>query len=295
MNHPSQSTSLHEAAKNGNLALCKKLITDGANIHQLDEWGDSALIAAVTNDHVEVARLLLTSGAKITYTFKHEDTAESRKQQAEQYDNIHADLDLNETFKDLPKELRGELETEEIAKEIKQSMIDLHFEETTEHALDHAVSLSMLRMLVVDFNANINHVAPDGTWPLMMFCDTAPDHNEGELKAVEWMLKNGADPNNTSTGETAIFKAIASNNFAITNLLLKHGANINAIDVDGCSPLFAVQSLEMATHLVTKGADPTILDQAHFPCWHLVEEKEIRNYLKSEAIKRGLKNWTTLP
>ncbi len=295
----SSSTPLHEAAKNGDQKLCEILISKGADIHKVNQWGDTPLTTAVSADHVELSRYLLTNGAKISYTYKHEDTPEKRKQFAQKSDAIFSNIELQkhlkEQFADLPEDLRKEMLEAANGSEMKKSMVDLHFEESTENAIEHATSLDMLKMLVLEFNADINYVASDGTYPLATFSETEPHHDQGELEAIRWMLSNGANPNNTSTGETAIFKAITYDNFDITKLLLDQRANINAIDVDGWSPLFAVKSLEMAKLLIAKGADPTITDQANFACWGFIKDKEITSYLKAQAKKRGLKTWTTYP
>jgi ankyrin repeat protein len=64
-------TPLHQAAYNGNLALVRCLVNHGANIHNKTYSGMNALELAfsapfVENNHVEVAKYLLSIGASIT-------------------------------------------------------------------------------------------------------------------------------------------------------------------------------------------------------------------------------------
>lgn len=64
---PSFSASagpLHDAAKAGNQAAVLKTLEDGAKINGRDTEGKTALYLAVAGNHLGVARLLLTRGAK---------------------------------------------------------------------------------------------------------------------------------------------------------------------------------------------------------------------------------------
>jgi len=287
-----KETPLHQSAKEGDLTKCKSLLAEGLDMNALNEFGWSPLIIAVQNNHFDVAKLLLEAGAPIHYSYQREDTPEERQNQAKEqkmlYDQLNLNDSLKETFKDLPQDIRDELSGQETIAEMAKDMIDMHFEPHTEHATEHCSNLKILQLLVTDHKADINFVASDGTWPLANFTETN-DH-----KAVTWLLNNGADPNTTSTGQTAIFNAIRNDNLDLVKLLLKHGASIKAEDVDGWSVLFPCESVSMAHYLIKNGADPTSLDQAGFPCWHWVDDNKTKEYLKKEAVQRGLEKWTTL-
>jgi hypothetical protein len=69
-------------------------------------------------------------------------------------------------YKDIPEDLRKELQSEELQKEIQESLIDLHFEKTRVNVMEHCGSLPMLKMLVGEFGANIDYVDSSGYWPL---------------------------------------------------------------------------------------------------------------------------------
>ena len=90
------------------------------------------------------------------------------------------------------------------------------------------------------------------------------------LPAVKWLLANGAAPNTTSTGGTAVFNAVTEDNLEMVTLLVNSGANINAQDCDGWTPLCRTNSLTMAQLLLKLGADPNIRDQASMLCWDWV-------------------------
>ncbi len=80
----------------------------------------------------------------------------------------------------------------------------------------------------------------------------------------------------------------------MAKLLRHHGARIDVEDVDGWTVLFPCGSAGMAAWLIAEGADPTRLDQCGFPCWNWVKDRDAREFLKQEALKRGLEKWTEL-
>lgn len=291
-NHAFKETSLHKAADAGDLALCRQLLEEGADANALDQYGWSPLVRAVQGGHLEVAKLLLDAGSLLHYRYQREDTAEERASETQKHKMLEEQLNsheaMKEAFKDLPEDIANHILSDEWREKMTQSMVDFHFQPTVEHAIEHCGDLEMLKLLVVDYNADINNVASDGSWPLSDFAEA------DDIEAVTWLLDNGADPNTTSTGETAIFKAIRNDNHAIVQLLVERGAKVDVEDVDGWSVLFPCRSVAMAKYLIEQGADPTSLDQAEFPCWNWIDDKKTRNFLKQEALKRGLKNWTTL-
>lgn len=287
-----KTSPLHEAAEMGYLETCDQLVMKGADIESLDEQGYTPLLVAVASNNVGVARCLLQKGARISYTYQREGTRKERK--IEQDKNLlimEQSLSLenmSEALKNLPEDLRDELLSEISIVGMATNITDLHFSPTRNHAIEHCLRLPMLKMLVEEFEADINYVDESGHWPLANFTEA------NDLEAVTWLLKNNADPNNTSTGETAIFKAIRENNLEMVKLLVKHGAKIDVEDCDGWSVLFPCESVTLAKYLIEQGADPTALDQAGFPCWNMIDDPATKNFLKKEAQKRGLQKWTEL-
>ena len=73
--------------------------------------------------------------------------------------------------------------------------------------------------------------------------------------AVECLLCHGADPNSTDdNGNTALH---LTHSIKVAELLLKHDANINALNKKGSTPLYAaVKDLIFFMWLLTHGADP---------------------------------------
>ncbi|MBS0206002.1 MAG: ankyrin repeat domain-containing protein [Planctomycetes bacterium] len=136
----------------------------------------------------------------------------------------------------------------------------------------------MARCCITEFGADINRINPCGRSPLMRFAEA------NDLRAVQWLLENGALVDQTSTGETALFSAIRSDNLEMIRLLIDAGANVNQYDVDMCVPLHCTQSIESAALLLDRGANPTLRDQASFPCWTFVCNPDVQRYLEAAAM-----------
>ena len=58
-------SDLVNASKNGDLARVQKLIGEGADVDKDHAWGDTPLLWASRNGHLEVVRVLLDANAKV--------------------------------------------------------------------------------------------------------------------------------------------------------------------------------------------------------------------------------------
>jgi ankyrin repeat protein len=84
----------------------------------------------------------------------------------------------------------------------------------------------------------------------------------GNLPFTLDLLRLGASTEATSTGDTALHMATAHDELVIMRALLDHGAQVNAQDVDGWTPLFSARSVEAVHMLLGHGADPAVTDIA---------------------------------
>ncbi|MGJ8657478.1 MAG: ankyrin repeat domain-containing protein [Akkermansiaceae bacterium] len=276
-----KTTELHRAVKDGELERVKKLVGDGADIEALSDFGDTAVMDAVGYGHVEVARWLLGQGARMSYEYKREETVAEREMLDRDYKKFDVDSReaMEEIFSDLPEDLREEILSEDNQSEMRSDMIDLHFDVTKKNVIEQCHGLAMLKMLVGEYGADIDYVDPSGYWPLLSFAES------GDLEAVRWLLESGADPEATSTGMTAVFKAVQSGDFEMVKLFLEHGASLDVVDVDGCGVFLWCESVKMAELLMASGADPTVRDQADFPSWYFIDDEVTKAYVEGEAGK----------
>ena len=84
---------------------------------------------------------------------------------------------------------------------------------------------------------------------------------EHPKEVVELLLRHGADVNaKTNKGVTPLHIAVLSN-IEIIEMLIRYGADVNAVDGEGNTPLhyaFLDPCVEVVKLLLEKGADPTI-------------------------------------
>jgi ankyrin repeat protein len=87
----------------------------------------------------------------------------------------------------------------------------------------------------------------------------------GDAKGVQLLLKNGQDPNiTTSEGATPLMAAAFHNQPDIARLLLESGARIDAQDKDGYTALMIAASkghADVARILIQSGADRSLRDK----------------------------------
>lgn len=116
-----------------------------------------------------------------------------------------------------------------------------------EPVITNAASPEMVHTLI-SHGADINAVNAEGYWLLKSAAE------EGDYQFVCELLELGADPNATSTGETALHTAVMHDQLEIVTALLQHGADPNACDVDGWTPLMFAPTLECVELLLAAGA-----------------------------------------
>lgn len=278
----SDGSLLHYGAMCGHVELIRLLLENGAIVDHFDSRGDTPLFTAVGNGHTEAARFLLNHGARLAYTFQLPDNATERARVAEERDRIQAFMNgvamqsqLRARLEQMPPEFRGVVE--HMQTEVIDNIWSNRFEPEEKNVIDYCEHFPTVKMLVCEFGADINRINPFGQSPLMRFAESS------DLLAVKWLLENGALVDQTSTGETALFSAIRTDNLELIRLLIDAGANVNQYDVDMCVPLHCTQSIESAALLLDRGANPTLRDQASFPCWQFVRNSDVHRYIEAAA------------
>jgi ankyrin repeat protein len=121
-----------------------------------------------------------------------------------------------------------------------------------------AKTVEMIRLLTESGSADVNAIDGVGDWPLKCAAE------DNDVERIRSLLELGASVDLTSTGETALHSAVRADAREAVSLLLEEGANPNAQDVDGWTPLFEARSCETIRTLLDAGADPALRDQANF-------------------------------
>lgn len=241
------------------------LLKAGADINAMDDFGYPAMVQAVESNALRCVAALIAAGAPIR------GVAESTADTA--LDMIR---DMQPRFAESIEKLGIEFTDEHRAETVRQ-FEHIAYEASQWHAIDEARSLEMIRLLLAA-GASIDQVSGSGDWPLSRAAQT------GDLSLVQSLLGMGANVNTTSTGATALHAAVQSDSLDIVRLLIDRGADVQALDVDGWSALFYVQSVEMIDLMLAAGADPDHRDD----CGNRADQSIRDNHLREAlAIRLG--------
>lgn len=239
----------------GHLEMTRALFERGSDIHAKGHCGTSALHLAAKHNHVPLIEWLLAEGLPLDVR---DDFSHSALHEAVSQGSMDA------------------------ATLLLDKGADVHERDENGFALIHTVSfdddLAMLRLLI-NAGAEVNDVSGGGDWPLKDACQS------GDAAAVAFLLQTGADPDLTSSGETALFPAVSSDSLECVRLLLDAGAEVNATDCDGWTCLFHLRSEQVARFLLERGARADITDQ----CGGMPEDWE----RIPVAVRQMLREWRT--
>ncbi len=241
------------AVAGGDLEMARALAERGCDLHAKGHCGATALHLAAQINHCHMLEWLLARGLAL-------DARDSFGQSA-----LHAAVSGNRV---------------NAAAFLLRKGADVHERDANGYALIHSVlfpeDLAMLKLLL-KAGADVNEVSGGGCWPLQ---DAS---QAGNAPAVAFLLQEGANPNLTSTGQTALFAAVSSDSLECVRLLLDAGAEVNATDCDGWTCLFHLRSEQVAHCLLEHGADPGVPDQ----CGGLPEDWG----RVPMAVRRMLREW----
>ena len=274
-------TPLLFAAREGHVGILDPLVGAGADVDdRLPDGGLSALVLAVYNAQYDFANALLERGA-------YPDAAGSGWTALHQLVwTRRPNLGRNPPF---PVPL-GELDALDLARALAAHGADLDARQTQEprdgnrNMLNRIGSTPFLQAakvadvgmmrLLVELGADPALTTDEGVTPLMAAAGVGiwkigenPGTNEDALAAVELAWELGNDVNAADTnGDTALHGAIHRGAGNIVRFLVEKGANIDAVNGKGWSPLSVAQGVfypntfnrhpELVTLLSELGADP---------------------------------------
>jgi ankyrin repeat protein len=210
------------------LSRVQQFAERGGDLTQVGRCGESLLHFAAGLGHSSLVRWLLDYGANPNSTNQ---------------------------FQETPLHAAAESDQVDCAKLLLEHGVPGSAKDHTEGQPIHvARSVEMLRLLVERGAAEVNAIDGCGDWPLKL----AAGNND--VHRIRWLLQHGAEVDRTSTGETALHRAVQEDSREAVDLLLQAGANPNAEDVDGWTPLFGAVSREVIQSLRAAGADPRATD-----------------------------------
>ncbi len=251
-------TPLHYAIKDENIEIIDLLIKHGANV---DEYGWFYLHNISYNGYLEIASILINSGAKINVKDPGGKTP------------LHLAI-FGGHLRMVSLLLKHEAKVNEADKDGKTP---LHL----------AISGGHLRMvsLLLKHEAKVNEADKDGKTPLHLAS------SGGHLKMVSPLLKHEAKVNEADKdGKTPLHLASSGGHLKMVSLLLKHEAKVNEADKDGKTPLHLASSgghLKMVSLLLKHEAKVNEADKDGKTPLHLASSgghlKMVSLLLKHEA------------
>ncbi len=231
-------TPLIIASKLGYLSIVKLLVQYNSDINQQDSLGFTPLMFAAKEGHLEIAKYLL------------ELTADIKLKELSGKTALQLAIDENrskvvELFATQPKSSKKKIDLEALVFAIEKRNFQL-----AKSMLASTTKLNLKNRYGV--TALIKAVSLD------------------QFEIVELLVKAGADVNFTLDGEVALYYVTSVN---MLNLLLKAGANPNALDRNNASPLVRILQgkckqknslVEIVKILLETGADPNLQDRLGF-------------------------------
>ena len=211
-NKPLVYKTIHEAAKNGDLADVINHLARGTDVNVKDNYGETPLHWAISYGHKDVAELLIAKGANVNTKGQGGETPLHMAAIREKGNKDVAELLIAKGADVNAKDERG------------MTPLD---------AAAIAGSKDVAELLIAK-GANVKTASADGGTPL----HTAASFGQKDM--AELLITKGADVNaKLKDGRTPLFLADALD---MAELLIAKGADVNARDSDGNTPLSTAAS-----------------------------------------------------
>ncbi len=279
-------TALWLAAENGNAETTGLLLSAGAAPDRPLHSGETALMTAAQAGSGGVVRALLSAGAD-------PNTAVSREQTALMWAANRGHGDVVAALVEHGADVHARsLVREQYVKSEKEQDSHPAYKYWIEQGGNtplifaaRAGDLPSTRHLV-EAGSDVNALSAFGTSPAIMAI------HGGNAQVLDYLLSQGADPESAASGHTALHAAVLRGDLAAVEVLLRHGADVEAILTEptptrrqstdysfhdaliGATPLWlAARFAEPAIMeaLIAAGADPLVVNHVSFPAQRMGE------------------------
>lgn len=247
-------TALLFAARQGQIDAAKALLDAKADINAVDSDGNNALILAILNSHYDLAQMLLDRGEDPNIAAKNGRTAlysavemhdvDWSPRPARKETDQTTSMDIIKSLLDHKANVNAQLKAPAPIQKLAQDMGDRSMGAGTTPFTRAARSADVeLMHFLVDHGADPKLTGKDNQNALMVAAGEGwNDHIRGSepeaLEAVKLCVSLGIDVNAaTDKGVTALHGAAQRGADSIAEYLIQKGANVNARNKKGFTPL----------------------------------------------------------
>lgn len=260
-------TPLLFAAREGYLDMARFLVESRADINLASANGTSPLVVAITNNHIELAMLLVEKGADVNaadafhkrtplYAAVERRNPDYARDTADPLPDARDPMDLIKLLLAKGANPNARVNTTPVRGFMQVSANWANFDGQTAF-LRAALSgdITLMRLLL-DHGADPNLGTYDGATPLMaaagvnwVVSQTFSRSDEEYLQAARLCLEKGNDVNAVNSQGFAAIHGAANRGFdAMVTLLAEKGANLDAKDKQGRTPLTFAEGVFLAVH-----------------------------------------------
>jgi ankyrin repeat protein len=240
-------TALHLALSNGHLNIARLLIERNASVNLVHKYGRTALHLASSKGHLDIARLLIEHNASVDLVNKYDQTALHLASS-----NCHLDI------------ARLLIECNACVDLVdKDGQTELHLALSKGH-LDIA-------RLPIEHNASVDLVNKDGGTALHFVL--SKDH----LNIARLLIEHNASVDLVNKyGRTALNLVLSKGHLDIARLLIEHNASVDLVDKYGQTVLHLASSnghLDIARLLIEHNASVDLVEEDRWTALHLALSK----------------------
>ena len=261
-------TALHFSVSHQFLDLVKLLISNRANVNAVSNFGQTPLHLACQQSSVEIVAALITSGANV----------ERKDGDGRSPLSMACMCNQTEIVKYLVQEAGADVNS-----------LDSCLNSPLLHAVNSGLSLNPdLIRIVLEAGGNANHTNHLGSSAIFTIVRRSSEHSLEGLLSLDSLIEHGADLNQhdrqiRDQKETALHLSISRGQDSLTEKLIRCGADVNARNERGFSPLHRVarqEKTDLVKLLVAAGADVSLPKNFYFDESGVkrdIQDPEIRN------------------
>ncbi|OJW71078.1 MAG: hypothetical protein BGO68_05455 [Candidatus Amoebophilus sp. 36-38] len=235
-------TALHYAVIYNQSNIVQALLANGADVHVVDNEGNTPLHFAAKRSHKEVVALLIEKGANVNATTKYRNytplyvaAEHGHKEVVALLIEKGANINATNSWGDTPLDIAARWGYKDVVTLLLEKEANINAVNSLDYTPLHVAARSGHKevvTLLIEKGANVNAISSWSYTPLHVAVW------DGHKEIVAFLLEKGANINATdSQGDTPLHVAASGGHQEVVALLIEKGASINATDFLGDTPL----------------------------------------------------------